>query len=142
VVIAVSLLAAVGAGISSRIEEQRLTQTFMTPKAWPTTAMNLPTPVTAALTTHLGGAFLHYKLTVKPGSADLNEIEKQVGASNFTIRLLDKDGFTILLVRPGEDLALDRHAEGGPVFHLEDVVGCSAQIYASAESWSISWEGK
>jgi len=136
----VSLLAAAGAGISSRLEGQRIASALLVPKAWPTTTINLATPVTAMLTTDLGGSFLHYAFTIKSGAADPDELEKLLGTVNLTIRLLDKDGFTILLVRPSEDLTLDRRAEGGPVFRLKDVVGCSAQIYANATGWSVDWE--
>ena len=142
VVIAVSILAAAGAAISSRIEQQRATRALMTPKAWPTTTLALPTPVTAALTTDLGGSFLHYKLTVAAGARDAAQIEDQLRALNFTIRLLDKDGFTILLVRPGEDIVRERRPDGSVFFRIEDVVGCSPKIYADAARWSIESERK
>jgi hypothetical protein len=140
VVIAVSILAAAGATMSSRIAAQRATRALMTPKAWPTTTVELPTPVTAALTTDLGGSFLHYTLTVAASARDAAKIEDQLRALNFTIRLLDKDGFTILLVRPGEDIVSDRRPDGSFVFHIEDVVGCSPKIYGNAARWSVETE--
>jgi hypothetical protein len=142
VVIAVSLLAAAGAGISSRIEQQRITRALMTPRAWASATIALPTPVTAALTTDLGGSFLHYKLIVTPAKGDAAKVEDQLRTSNFTIRLLDKDGFTILLVRLGEDIVRDRRPYGSVVFRIEDVVGCSPNIYAEATRWTIEQEGK
>src|SRR4051812_8338806 len=78
-VIVVSLLAAAGAGISSRIEGQRVARAFLVPKAWPATTINLATPVTATLTTDLGGSFLHYAFTIKSGVTDPDELEKLLG---------------------------------------------------------------
>jgi hypothetical protein len=138
----VSLLTAAVAWLASGFEEQRLTRAFMTPKVWPVTSVSLSPPVTAALTTDLGGAFLHYTFAILPGSADVNELEKRLAGVNFTIRLLDKDGFTILLTRPGEVPTLYRRPDGRLAFRLEDVVGCSLQIYSQAASWSVDWEGR
>jgi len=140
-VLVVGLMAGGGRYISTLLQAQRLEQRLMTPKTWPATTLALRVPVTAELTTSLRGAFLHYRLAVNAGSADSGELETTFNLITLTIRLLDKDGFTILVIRPADNLTRDASG-GSSAFRVEDVVGCSPQVYASATSWSVEWEGK
>ena len=134
------IVLAAAAGISSRLQAQRQIRALMKPQEWPATTMALPIPVTAGLTTDLGGSFLHFRFTIKPGAAKPSDVERQLAEVNFTLRLLDHDGYTILVIRPTTELVSDRQSDGTVTYHLDDSVGCSPRIYSDAATWSVEWE--
>ena len=118
--------------------EQRLAMV----KVWPDATVDLRPPATAALRTYLDGSFLHYDLTITPSASGGTEAAADaVDNANFVVRLLDKDGFTVLTIQPIDGLTIDRGG-AAPVFNVNDVVGCSSQVYASASSWTIQWAGR
>jgi hypothetical protein len=135
-------LAAGGLYIWKLLEERRLEQRLAIVKVWPDATVDLRPPATAALRTYLDGSFLHYDLTITPSAtADGQAAVDAVDGVNFVVRLLDDDGFTVLAIQPIDGLALDRQG-AVPVFNVNDVIGCSPQVYASASSWTIQWAGR
>jgi len=135
------VLAAGGAYTWMLLEERRLERQLAVVKVWPTATVDLRPPAAAALRTYLDDSFLHYDLTVSPSASSGQATADAVTGVDFVIRLLDKDGFTVLVIQPIDALTINR--EGAvPLFNVTDVVGCSPEVYASASSWTIEWAGR
>lgn len=111
-------------------------------KEWPEATVDLRPPAVAALKTYLDGSFLHYDLTITPSASSGGQAGADaIDGVNFVVRLLDDDGFTVLTIQPIDGLSLDRDG-AVPSFNVNDVVGCSPQVYASASNWTIQWTGR
>ena len=139
-------LAAGGLYIWKLLEERRIEQRLAVVKEWPDTTVDLRPPATAALRTHLDGSFLHYELTITPrasgaGQGAMDAAVEAIEGVNFVVRLVDADGFTVMTIRPIEELTVDRTGSA-TVLNVKDVVGCSPQLYAAASSWTIQWAGR
>lgn len=138
VVIIVGILAGYSYETWVLFEQQRLERLLSTPRRWSTATVQGPVPAVAALTTSHRGSFLHYEVTVASNPSDPTAVEA-ISRIDFTIRLSDKDGFTLLVIKP-EALTLDA---GRKEYRLraEGVIGCSASVYAATANWSIVAEG-
>jgi hypothetical protein len=118
------------------MEDRRLEQQLAVTKTWNALDVRLPRPVTTRLETHHANGFLHYTFVVSGADPSPAALEDTLNRVAFTLRLIDKDGFTVVVLRP----PVPTRGKTGE-FRVEDVVGCSKGAYAGITSWAVEWEG-
>jgi hypothetical protein len=136
----VSLFSAAGYRAWGAVDDQRLQAQLAEPKTWAALPVALAPHSEARLVTHHANGFVHYRFDVTATQVtDPVAMEKTMRGIDFVIRLLDREGFSVAVLRPSAPLHMTAR-DGTALFTVSDVIGSSKQSYAAVTGWKVEWE--